>query len=96
MQRPDRYSPQSVNSANARRERNGQNRVDRRLFGAPRTRGYGKATRSEVPCLLGLKGGQGVTLSIGTALLSPRVLPFEAMTFLYQSNESFGRRFWLW
>src|SRR5262245_50208173 len=32
----------------------------------------------------------GVTLAAGTAVFSPRLLPLDAFTFRYQSNESFG------
>jgi len=41
VQTPDKYGSQSDNSANARCERHGTNLVAFRLFGAPRTRGFG-------------------------------------------------------
>jgi len=37
-----------------------------------------------------------VTFAAGIAVFSARIFPFDAISFLYQSNESFGTRFWFW
>ena len=37
-----------------------------------------------------------MTLATGSAVFSARTLPFDAISFRYQSNESFGTRFWFW
>ena len=97
----DRLVPRARRGAAAEPAGGGDGRLDRDApADAPRTSPPPRRPPADPPTGAAVAAAQGmrygVTLVIGTAVFSPRILPFDAISFRYQSNESFGTRFWFW